>query len=298
MTRPLIRILTVDSVKDLFRYKSFFLLVFLLITADRVLHRYVPSVRVGIREMAWSDQGMRLAAFVFDQLPPMVVKAAADWRVAAVAAGLFALKQLISMWPSSDMRRMHRHERERFGIIRSLTVLRWRQIAWDAVALMSICAITAGWLLVSHQAGLLLWKWRPTIAALLVTAALGGAVLPLTMAGFSYSSKLAVLSGGFFTEKLGLFFSLLTCWRILLISWLFFTFRMILETVFVALIPAGALVMLDSFWLRLLVASLSATPVYAYLKMATFKFFLMVYEPFPLVRAEYRQYYAGDPPSE
>ncbi len=49
--------------------------------------------------------------------------------------------------------------------------------------------------------------------------------------------------------------------------------------------------MIDNFWLRIAVASLSATPVYSLLKMASFKFFLEVYKPFPLVHAEYRSYY-------
>jgi len=40
------------------------------------------------------------------------------------------------------------------------------------------------------------------------------------------------------------------------------------------------------------VAAVSATPVYAYLKMASFKFFLEVYSSDALVRMEYRDYYA------
>ena len=39
--RRLIQILIVDSVRDLIRYKSFFLLVGLLLIADRLLRSYV-----------------------------------------------------------------------------------------------------------------------------------------------------------------------------------------------------------------------------------------------------------------
>jgi hypothetical protein len=39
------------------------------------------------------------------------------------------------------------------------------------------------------------------------------------------------------------------------------------------------------------VAALSATPVYAYLKMASFKFFLEAYHEYDSVRQEYHRYY-------
>ena len=38
-------------------------------------------------------------------------------------------------------------------------------------------------------------------------------------------------------------------------------------------------------------ATLSAIPVYSYLKMASFKFFLQAYSPFDPVRHVYRRYY-------
>jgi len=59
----------------------------------------------------------------------------------------------------------------------------------------------------------------------------------------------------------------------------------------VAIIPAGAILLIDSFWPRIAVAALSATPVYAYLKMASFKFFLEAYHGYDLVRQEYHRYY-------
>jgi hypothetical protein len=65
-----------------------------------------------------------------------------------------------------------------------------------------------------------------------------------------------------------------------------------LEVLFVAIIPASAIILIDSFWLRMAVAAISATPVYAYLKMASFKFFLEAYRGYPLVRKEYGTYYA------
>lgn len=111
------------------------------------------------------------------------------------------------------------------------------------------------------------------------------------MAGFSYSSKLAVLSNGF-PVKLRLFTELLRSARVFWFSWLFYLARILISLLFVLIIPLFSLLTLENFFLRILIASLSAAPAYSYVKMASFKFFLEVYRPYPEVVAEYAEYYA------
>ncbi len=290
--KKLIRVLTVHSVNDLLRYKSFFLLIFLLLFADRIIHRFVRIPEKGVTLPHGYDFGRQTADFVFTQLPERLVQWLFTPRVVVIAAGLFLLKQVISLWPSSDMRRMHRKERGRFGVFESLVALRWHQVAWDALAVGTVCGVMALWLGSAYLLGSWCWVHTHRAALSLVLAGTAAAsALPLAMAGFSYSSKLAVIRHGTFGARFRLFLGLFTHWQVLWPSWLFFLFRIVVETVFVAIIPAGAMLLIDSFWLRMLVATVSATPVYAYLKMASFKFFLEVYMAFDLVREEYRDYY-------
>ena len=291
--KELLRLLLVDSARDLFRYKSFFLLIFVLILADRVLTKTVRMDRTAILPPDLRAAGLESARYVFEDLPGTVLSLLTDHRTFLAAAGLFLLKQLISMWPSSDMRRMHRSERSGFGLIGSLAALKWRQVAWDAFAVGSICAATGIWSAAAFAVCRSLWVGAQTAWPLLLLAVLIGLFLPVAMAGFSFSSKLAVLYRGRFGEKLVLFFRLFTDLRFLLRSWLFFLARIAVESVFVAAIPAIVLLSVDIFWLRILVAGLLATPVYSYLKMATFKFFLAIYSDTELVRQEYAAYYAA-----
>jgi hypothetical protein len=111
------------------------------------------------------------------------------------------------------------------------------------------------------------------------------------MGGLSFSSKLAVLSRGSFKEKLKLYLKLFTNRNILLATWIFFVFRLTLEFLFVAALPLASLLLIAHFGTRILVSALLATPVYSFLKMASFKFFLEVYRDYPLVVAEYEDYY-------
>ena len=290
--KKLLHILTIDSLKDLLRYKSFFLLIFLLLFADRVIHRVVKTPDGGFVIPHAARLSVEAARYVFTQLPAELASRLFSPQVALVVAGLFLLKQVISLWPSSDMRRMHRRERGRFGLVEALTILRWQQVVWDALAVATACAAGGAWVAAAFGIGRAMWDQSGSALSLLVFGALAVLVLPMLMAGFSFSSKLAVISGGSFGGRFRLFLKLLTDWRLIWTSWLFFSARIVLELVFVAAIPAGAILLIDNFLLRMLVATISATPVYSYLKMASFKFFLEAYGAFAIVREEYRDYYA------
>ncbi len=289
----LLRLLLVDSARDLFRYKSFFLLIFVLILVDRFLKKTVRPGHAPLRLPDVHNTGLHAARTVFEELPGTLLSLVTDYRTFVALAGLFLLKQLISMWPSSDMRRMHRMERSGFGLVGSLTALKLRQVAWDAFAVGSICTAAGIWSAAAFVPCRMLWKATAAPWPLLILAALIGAFLPVAMAGFSFSSKLAVLYRGGFGDKTVLFFRLFTDLRFLIRSWLFFLVRIGIESVFVVAVPAAVLLTVDTYWLRILAAGLLATPVYSYLKMATFKFFLSIYGDTHLVREEYAAYYCA-----
>ncbi|MDY7031386.1 MAG: hypothetical protein SVY10_05680 [Thermodesulfobacteriota bacterium] len=286
-----LQLLTVHSIKELVANKSFFLLIFILIAADRLVHRYVKVEGVKEKFSKVLQFGPEAATYVFENLPATLGDWVYDYRIVLVLAGMFLMKQIISLWPSSDMRRMHRRERTGFGIIKALATLRARQIMWDAIAVGSVCGAAGVWVLVCFGVCKYLWLTFPSILWLLVLSGMIGMAGPIIMAGFSYSSKIAVISRGGFGEKLNLFFKLYTSGRLLLASWMFFVARIIVESVFVLVIPAYVILTIPLFILRIAIASISATLVYSYLKMATFKFFLQVYQHYPLVQQEYANYY-------
>ncbi|MBF0288131.1 MAG: hypothetical protein HQM14_09965 [SAR324 cluster bacterium] len=288
--KKLLKILLIHSFKDLLRYKSFLFLIFFIFLADRILHHYVQVDRSSLQLDYLKELGLQAAPFVFEELPGLFAQWLLELRTLLVIMGLFLLKQLISMWPSSDMRKMHRQERGKFGLWDSFCYLRWYQFLWDAIAVGSICGVLFVWAGVGFVICRQGWLSSPSPLWLIV---LGGVVFlstPIAMAGFSYSSKLAVLSQGSFAMRLSLFFKLLTDWNIFWKSWLFYLTRIIVEGIFVAIIPAGLILTLDNFWIRLFLAGLSATPVYSYVKMVSFKFFIEIYRDDPLVQHEYKDY--------
>ena len=107
--------------------------------------------------------------------------------------------------------------------------------------------------------------------------------------------KLAVLRRSGFEEKRRLFFCLFLKPRVMLMSWIFFLFRILISLIFVLIVPIGVLLSVENLPLRILLASLSAAPAYSYVKMATFKFFLEVYRPYPEIRREYPEYFEALP---
>lgn len=289
--KNVLKILTVGSLKDLYRFKSFFLLIFLLIVFDRIIH-----LRGGAGEFAFrpSDIGslfQHLDVYLFKTLPTLFFDGLTSYRFASFAILLFVFKQVLSLWPSSDMRRMHRFDRSGFGIFTSLSILRFQQIAWDALAVGVVCGVVSIWTLFSFLISYSLWTFFTSFFWVFVLVAMVSASIPILFAGLSYSSKLAVLSQGGYLEKLDLFFKLFTDRRVLFYSWVFFSVRLFVESVFVVAIPAFILVEINTFWARIILAGLCVTPVYSYLKMASFKFFLEIYRDSPLVYHEYQTYY-------
>ena len=287
----LVTILFVNSIKDLFKNKSFFLLIFILAFADRGLKVLKNRYQIDLGLPSLQKINAETARYVFEKLPGVIIDAITDYRVIAVLIGLFFVKQIISLWPSSDMRRMHRKERDRFGIWTSLTAIKWQQIVWDAIALIFLCSLAGLWCLVGFFFHQILWQKTASPIVVITLAGVVSLILPMIMAGFSYSSKLAVISKGSFREKLALFFKFIISPRIAGWSWLFYAARLIIEAIFVVFIPAYILMTIDNYLLRILLATMLATPVYSYIKMASFKFFLIVYEEFPLVKQEYQSYY-------
>ena len=292
--KRLLNILVIDSIRELIRYKSFFLLVALLILFDRLLRHYSAKIqfqfdRGNLLDYQW------LAVWTYETLPGGMIGMLLNWKLWAVAMGLFFFKQLTSMWPSSDMRLMHRKEGGTFRIFNSLRSIQGAQILWDALAISTVGVIGLIWSGTGYLMGWWNWyEWRHP-AALLPPLLMAGIFWPVGMAGFSYSSKLAVLRRSGFEEKRRLFFCLFLKPRVMLMSWIFFLFRILISLIFVLIVPIGVLLSVENLPLRILLASLSAAPAYSYVKMATFKFFLEVYRPYPEIRREYPEYFEALP---
>jgi hypothetical protein len=95
--RWLWNVLVVHSVKDLLRYKSFLLLVGVLIAADRAFQTYLRPQETRLRLPPLSDLGPAWAAWIFDSAPGALLDIALDGRALAALLGLFCLKELISL---------------------------------------------------------------------------------------------------------------------------------------------------------------------------------------------------------
>ncbi len=286
------------SVKDLLKYKSFFLLILLLFVLDRVLKHLLPLDHSSLplpdfKQLLsrFEQEAPATAYYIFLVFPERLIDFLLRPLTLVAGLGLFFFKQLISLWPSSDMRRMHRKEREAFGLLHSLQELGWSQVAWDACAVLWILGFAAFWVIISFYLALALWGGINAFLGLGALALLLAAVAPIVMTAFSFSSKLAVIRRGSFSQKFRLYLLLFWSFRLFASSYLFFSFRVFFELLFVLLIPLGLLIYVDNYLLKMTLSALSATPVYSFLKMASFKFFLWLYRGFPLVQAEYAQYY-------
>ncbi len=86
--KRLLSILVVDSIRELFLYKSFFLLVALLIVLDRLLKHFSSRIqfefdRGSIHDLQW------LAVWIYETLPVEMLDLLLNWKLWVVVLGLF-----------------------------------------------------------------------------------------------------------------------------------------------------------------------------------------------------------------
>lgn len=290
------RILVADSARDLIQVKSLFGLLLFLVLIDRVL-KFVLRSREGSQD-SFPDRlnsiTSNLPDWVFGHGVDMLLERLADPRALLIVLLLFVLKELLSLWPTSAMRRLHREEGRGFGVVASLVALRWRQVWWDFSAVGVTTLVVSGWMLLVWLIASRLWIATGWVGWAWLFAVAAALVLSLGMAAFSFSSKLAVLSTGTQNEKMRWFLRLFYLPRLLFPAWLFFIVRATLETAALAALPTLLHFSIESVWLRLLLGTLVAAPVYSYLKMVSFKLFLELYRDCPFVFSEYREYFTYD----
>jgi len=289
--KRLLAILTIDSVRELLRYKSFFLLIIIVIGIDRLLSTVFGGSKDAVKARIKALATPEAAKYFFTELPALIKEMVLDPRVFIALAVLFLSKQLISLWPSSDMRRMHRMDRGASGFVGSLFSLELRQVAWDFGAVATVVAAALIWAVGAFAIGSLVADKAGYVVGLGVFAFVVLVPWPLFMAGFSFSSKIAVISCADARVKTALFTKLVTDARTLAWTWGFFAFRIVLESLFVLAVPGYLLLFIESWYLRVPLAGLSAALSYSFLKMASFKFFLEIYSSSTPVRCEYAKYF-------
>ena len=143
--KKLLKILVLDSIGDLFKYNSFFILICFLILLDKGVEKIMPDRGKGLLSGDLTISLDKLGEFIFLKLPEFVLSLLKDYRFFILLAVLFLFKQLTSLWPSSDMRLMHRNERGSLGILFSLFSLKWQKILWDTIAVSTLAGMTLLW---------------------------------------------------------------------------------------------------------------------------------------------------------
>ncbi len=88
--KRLLNILVIDSIRELIRYKSFFLLVALLILLDRLLRHYSAKIQFQFDQGNLLDYQW-LAIWTYETLPREMMGMLLNWKLWAVAMGLFFL---------------------------------------------------------------------------------------------------------------------------------------------------------------------------------------------------------------
>jgi hypothetical protein len=283
--------LFIQPIDSLRRFKSFFIIIFLLCLADRAIKLLKGTYHLNLKlPPVWRIDPEVSAKLLF-QFPGVILKQMGDARFITLLLGLFLAKRIFSLWPASDLRLMHRHERGHFALLAAAGAIRLKQLLWFLLAQGAWGLAIGAWVGACFLVCRMGWHHFPSSGWLWGFGIGAGAMLPLMVAGFSFSNKLAVNALGTFGQKGRLLFKVVVRWPLAWRSWLFFLAWLLVEGLFIAGTTIFVLKRVDSGAMRFILAALLATPFYAYWEMAAFKLFLIAYENDSLIRQEYQRHY-------
>jgi hypothetical protein len=294
MTVPVqkrLKYITVQPMADLLNHKSFWLLMFFLCIADRVLKLIKSTQHLNIKLPPFWRVDPELSARMLFKFPGMLWKQVGSGDLILAVAGLFLVKKLLWLWPASDLRRRRRNERGRFFIIGSLAAIGWKSTVWYLFALLAWCAAIAGWCAALYWVCRFGWRHYPGGGWMWGLGIAVAMVVPWMLAGLSFAGKLAVNVAGRPLEKLRLLFKTVTAWPVAWRAWMFHLAWMLLELLFIALTTTFILSKLPRGGTRIFAAVVLATPFYAYLELAAFALFLVVFEESPAIKKEYESHF-------
>ena len=288
------KILLIHPIAHLFQFKSFSLVILLLCLADRTIKLIKGTYHLNLKLPPFWRVAPDVSAKLLFTFPGMIVKQMGNPRVMAILLGIFFAKKILLLWPNSDMRRMHLRQRTPWAPLTALGAIRPKQLLWYVLAQGAWCAAIGALDGIAYTIGRWGWHYWPSQGWLWGFGLFAALMIPLALAGFSFSSKLALNAMGTFWEKGRLLLKVISNWPIAWRAWLFFLAWIVVEALFIAGTTIFILAKIRADAVRFIVAALLDTPFYAYLEMAAFKLFLLLYQRFELVRQEYECYYRYD----
>ena len=291
MIKKIYSLLVLSPIKDLFKYKSFLLIILIIILADKLMNIYLKPYLSFDNTNFTGSTFYDVSCYIFETLPLLLWQYLKDIRTQFVLNLLFVSKQIISMWPTSDMRLMHRGERKQAWIFKSLIYLKWHQVAFNMSMDLIFVIVGVCWEILSFYISYRLWKLTNSPLSLILLLFLIVLIIPIIFAGFSFSSNISIMSDCNYYKKFKIFFEVFINIKLLWRIWILFMLRAVIEIVFVIAIPFYAILFIDNYWMRILIASLSATPSHSFVKLMSFKFFLDIYQQNSEVYNEFPSYY-------
>ena len=278
-----------SSIKDMFKFKSILMIVFCVVFLDKAsgtyLKPYIDQVSVSI------DIDSSISSYIFNDFPVFLMEVLSDYKSQLILFFLFVLKLVVSLWPTSGLRLVHKGDNSKSYFVKSVSHLRLSQVMLNVSIDFIILFACIVWEVFSFAISYLLWKTTGSELSVLVLGLMIFMMIPFLFAGFSFSSNVVVMSNLSNLSKFRLFFKIYLDVRCLIQIWLFFLFRALVEIVFVISIPLYAILYIDDIFQKILIASISITIPYTTLKMMSFKFFLHVFENEKEIKNEFSEFY-------
>jgi hypothetical protein len=232
--------------------------------------------------LQWLD-----GTFVYEKLPMLLGDALRLYQIIIILFALSLLQFLLAVVIMTDLRLIYQNRR--VGLIDSLYQIKFKDIGWYYVWLVSLYGTLVLIFTLAYISGFLLWKYfQINISfALIIFSIL---IFPGYYAMLSVGAKIAVIPISW-KDRMRYMYRLGT-WENIRKIYIFYPIRLLVEFFCLFMVPFLILQIVDNRLMAIGIGSIALLLPLSAFRASTFEFFLDIYKDDPQIREFFSEYYS------
>jgi len=269
------------------RNTSFILIVLVVLFVDQLKNKIMPDFSLGEKIDSYVE-------WIYVKLPQILLSSDMLWTIVIIGIITLPIICLGQLWVSSNLRIFYLNTKSNVTMLKSLSKITIWQFLWTMVNFIICSSFFLIYEIIVFMICQSFWHYYKlnTIYFLFILVM---ALFPFYFAYISLANKVVLI------DSRKSFSSWLIAWKdmseILKFDkmwkvYIFYFFRVLINSILKGAVPAASLFFIDSFSLRIAIASISFLAAHVYVKSSSFELFLYIFKDNIRVRQHFNSFYS------
>jgi len=267
---------------------SFVFIVSFILLVDQLKNVILPNFSFGKPQNSYTE-------WIYIKIPELLTSDQVLFTMFVIGIVTLPIICLGQLWSSSNLRMFYLDSKsKKLSMLGSLKIITISQIIWSIVNFLIFSSFFLLYEIFVFLICRLIWQcYNFNTVYLLFLLIL--ALFPIYFAYISLSNKLILIDPRktfsswviAWKDMLNTFSKFDKLWKI----YIFYIFRVTINSLFKGAVPAASLFLIDNWFLRIFVASISMLAAHIYVKSSSFELFLFIYKDNTRIRHYFNSFY-------